>query len=579
MARSFDSFRVQTLDKPFYRSDGYTTPTTAVVTIFTKDGKLIEELILANPPLEDIYEAIGKGKSVNLDNCYLQGFSLTACRRLLLKDKFSSQELHSFSAQNAFFFSPYEIDFSVAIFCDDSPKFTGSTIVAANFNFHESNFRTESAYFNELFVKVDRFDMTQSIFHGNKLTFKNSIFAHGVKDFQDTDFGNGEVSFLNTDFGDGSTSFVNTRFNDSNVSFKVARFGEGKEDFRFAKFGKGTVTFEQTDFGPGRIDFRNVEFGEGRANFNRCVFSEGEVTFEGAEVKNGKITFLRSHFGASMVSFELFQGNNSDMVFEKVIFPGNVNFTKSFFSNLVFNSCQFNGTLNLHVESANEIDLYGCIARDIIDYYSHGESPSVKIFNINGLRLLGKLYVQWEANNIKELIYNQKDTSVDEKASQFRTLKENFNGLGRYEDEDLAYVEYMRCRQKDILEKDLMGNIFRKSIAYPTYFFRVLIFDWMGLYATSPARVIISIIAVQIIFSLLYTSFSLIGIGDVVSGLEDEPVLFFKSIYICVITFFTIGYGEFIPLGYSRILSGLLGFMGVFLMSYFTVAFVRKILR
>jgi hypothetical protein len=32
-------------------------------------------------------------------------------------------------------------------------------------------------------------------------------------------------------------------------------------------------------------------------------------------------------------------------------------------------------------------------------------------------------------------------------------------------------------------------------------------------------------------------------------------------------------------LGYSRVLSGLLGFMGVFLMSYFTVAFVRKILR
>jgi hypothetical protein len=101
----------------------------------------------------------------------------------------------------------------------------------------------------------------------------------------------------------------------------------------------------------------------------------------------------------------------------------------------------------------------------------------------------------------------------------------------------------------------------------------------MGLYATSPARVIVSILVVQVIFALLYSLFTIIGIGDVTSGFEVEPVLFLKSLYICVITFFTIGYGEFVPIGYSRVLSSLLGFMGVFLMSYFTVAFVRKILR
>jgi hypothetical protein len=267
------------------------------------------------------------------------------------------------------------------------------------------------------------------------------------------------------------------------------------------------------------------------------------------------------------------------MVFEKVIFPGNVNFNNALFSKLIFNSCQFNGTLNLHVEKADEIDLYGCIARDIIDYYSHGESPKVRILNLTGLRLLGKLYVQWDANNIKKLIYDQNDTSIDEKASQFRILKENFSDLGRYEDEDLAYVEYMRCKQKYLLQKNLDANLIQKAIAYPKYFFKLLIFDWMGLYATSPGRVIYSIIVIQILFALLYSIFTLSGIGDVVSDLDTEPLLFFKSLYIGVITFFTIGYGEFIPLGYSRILSGLLGFMGVFLMSYFTVAFVRKILR
>lgn len=579
MARSFDSFNLQILEKPYFRPDGFSTSKTAHITLLNKDNKGIEELFLAYPSLDEIYESIESGSSINLDSCFLQGFSLTACRRYLLRDKSSKLELVSFSAQNAFFFSPYEIDFSFSHFLGEKTLFTNTIFVSANLNFRESTFECSAVLFNELFAKVDKFDMTQCRFSVNSLTFKNSIFDEGVKDFQDTDFGEGDISFINTDFGAGSVSFVNTEFNNSSVSFKVARFGDGKEDFRYARFGKGTVSFDQTDFGPGRIDFRNVEFGEGKTSFNRCFFDEGEVTFEGAEVRKGKITFLRSTFGAKIVSFDLFQGNDAEMVFEKVIFPGNVNFTNGLFNKLVFNQCQFNGTLNLHVEKANEIDLYGCIARDIIDYYSHGESPDVRILNLNGLRLLGRLYVQWEANGIEQLIYKQEDTSIGEKASQFRILKENFNGLGRYEDEDLAYVEYMRCMQKYYLEKDKKSSLISRIIATPKYFFKVLIFDWMGLYATSPVRVIVSIIVVQIIFSLLFTLFTVIGIGDVVSGLESEPMIFFKSLYFCVITFFTIGYGEFIPLGYSRVLSGLLGFMGVFLMSYFTVAFVRKILR
>lgn len=579
MARTFDSFTFKIIDKPFFRPDGYSTPTTAHITLQNSDGKAIEELFLANPSLEEVYESIEKGKAINLDHCFIQGFSLTACRRYMLRDKNSKLELNTFSAQNAFFFSKYDIDFSFSHFIGEKLIFTNTIFSGSSLVFRESFFDCSTVLFNELFVKVEKYDLTLSVFSSNNLTFKNTIFDKGVKDFIDTDFGNGEISFINTDFGSGNVSFVNTQFNNSNVSFKVARFGDGKEDFRYAKFGNGTISFDQTDFGPGRIDFRNVEFGQGRTSFNRCVFDEGEVTFEGAEVRKGKITFLRSVFGSREVSFELFQGDDADMMFEKVIFPGNVNFSNGLFNKLSFNQCQFNGTLNLHVDRANEIDLYGCIARDIIDYYSHGDSPRVKILNLTGLRLLGKLYVQWDANSLKGLIYNQGDTSISEKASQFRILKENFNGLGRYEDEDLAYVEYMRCMQKSYLEKDVKSSVISKTIAYPKYFFKLLIFDWMGLYATSPARVIVSIIAVQIIFSLLYTLFTIAGIGDVVSGLENEPVLFFKSIYICVITFFTIGYGEFIPLGYSRILSGLLGFMGVFLMSYFTVAFVRKILR
>ncbi len=579
MARSFHSYQVKIVDKPFFRADGFSTTRTAQITLFSKEDKVIEELNLAVPSLEEIYESIGSNQPLNLDSCFIQGFSLTACRRYLLRDKFSQIELHHFSAQNAFFCSKFDVDFSFAQVHGDSFSLENITIVAASINFREAEFYTQDLLLNDAFLRADRIDIGQCLVKGNLFSFKNTNIVASSIDFQDTNFGNGEVIFTNTDFGDGNVSFVNTQFNNSNVSFKVARFGDGKEDFRYAKFGKGNVSFDQTDFGPGRIDFRNVEFGDGRTSFNRCQFSQGEVTFEGAQLKRGKITFLKSNFGAQNVSFELFEGNQADMTFEKVVFPGSINFSDGIFRKLTFNRCQFNGTLNLNVDSADEIDLWGCIARDIVDYYSFGDSPNVKVFNITGLRLLGKLYVQWETNNVKSMIYSQTNTSVDEKASQFRVLKENFNGLGRYEDEDKAYVEYMRCVQKNILEKDLKSSVVSKIAAYPKYSFKLLVFDWMGLYATSPARVIFSIAIIQIIFSSLYSLFAMLGIGDVVSSLDPEPMLFFKSMYFSVITFFTVGYGDFIPLGYSRILSGLVGFMGVFLMSYFTVAFVRKILR
>mgnify|MGYP006452504657 FL=1 len=73
----------------------------------------------------------------------------------------------------------------------------------------------------------------------------------------------------------------------------------------------------------------------------------------------------------------------------------------------------------------------------------------------------------------------------------------------------------------------------------------------------------------------------LIGFGQI-SCINDQMNIIDKglnSFYFSAITFFTIGYGECVPTGLLKIISPIEGFTGVFLMSYFTVAFVRKILR
>jgi len=116
---------------------------------------------------------------------------------------------------------------------------------------------------------------------------------------------------------------------------------------------------------------------------------------------------------------------------------------------------------------------------------------------------------------------------------------------------------------------------------YPLHGFKLLVFDWAGLYATNPVRVMFSMLVTYTFYSFLLMFLTYFTSADVVSsvGDPDKLTLLAKSFYHCAITFLTIGYGDYYPSGNIRWLSGIIGFTGLFLMSYFTVAFVRKILR
>jgi hypothetical protein len=198
------------------------------------------------------------------------------------------------------------------------------------------------------------------------------------------------------------------------------------------------------------------------------------------------------------------------------------------------------------------------------------------------MRLLGVIYINWEDNNVRKLIDNQSDTSIAEKAEQYRILKESFNTTGQYADEDKSYVLFSRYHMQADYEKALLHGAWRALYKKPIYYLKKLIFDYVGLFATAPLRVLLSMLVTYVLFSLIFSLILISGAGDIVSGIGGEHSLIGvvgRSFYHSGITFFTIGYGDFYPLGAMRWLSQLEGFIGVFLMSYFTVAFVHKILR
>ena len=194
--------------------------------------------------------------------------------------------------------------------------------------------------------------------------------------------------------------------------------------------------------------------------------------------------------------------------------------------------------------------------RDIIDMMPTEKSPVLmEEMNFSGMRNLGNLYIDWRENKVLSLIMSQADSTIRQKSEQFLVLKESYNATGRYADEDKAYVWYKRLELKADLKHALERDPNNAIWAYPTTFSKWLLFDKIGLYATEPVRVLFSVTVVYTLFSLLYLVLPLMADtyidtagGEVLANMN--PIA--KSFYYSAITFLTIGYGEYYPVGVMR---------------------------
>jgi hypothetical protein len=582
MVTGYSNYRVEFTDTEFTTEDGRKVKRTAVVRLFDREGKETGKKLFGAIDLQTIYDIICEGKDLNLNNLYVSGFSLSAYRLLQGIEKKGLVPLFNFSARDAFFESDIATDFSYSTYTDGDLSFEGSHFGKGKVLFNGCVFGKGNVNFSNTYFVDGNVDFAGSIFSDGDFLFKNVVVRDGVKDFQDIQFGNGEVSFANTEFNRGDLLFINTKFKSGKFNFKVTRITGGKVDFHYSVFGEGDIIFERAEFGDSRVDFRTVDFGSGRVNFNRCVFGNGEVDFEGATCRQGKIQFKKAVFGTGPKNFNLMEMEDTDINFERTEFgEGDVSFYESKFKTLSLKSCHLDHYVDLRISKSELLDISDTIVRDIIDLEPYDFPVRINTLDMSGMRLPGKIYISWKENKCKESISNQEGTTYKQKAEQFRILKENFNGTGKYNDEDDAYVMFKRYEAKSWLTtQEEKGGLIGK-LSHVPHWFQWLVFDKIGLYATSPGRVLLSVLVFWISFGTLYYILELVGIGKTVSavGNPDQLTAFLQSFYHSAITFFTIGYGDVYPMGASRIVSGLEGFMGVFMMSYFTVAFVRKVLR
>jgi Ion channel len=574
------SFKAEIKKLKFKTEMGTTFPATALIRFHVpgKEKSLVE--LMGNVEEREIYKAIDRGEAIHLDHCYIEKFSLRDYRLTRNMDSREKVVIKGFTAREALFGGYASLDFSNAVIEGEEFSLGGAWISGGDVNFESVDFRTRQISFHDTHFSEGYFNFKNVQVTADEVSFKNCVFGKGIKDFQYTSFGADLLSFANAEFDDGDVNFINTHFGGSKVSFKIARFGTGKVDFHFAAFKDVELSFERAEFGPGRVDFRTVEFGNRRVNFNRSVFGSGEVVFDGSEMDSGKFSFKRAVLGSGDFSFEEVMFEKVDVSFERTLFcDERVSFYKSRFSSLSLAFCHLNGFLDLRVSRCGNIDLSSTVVRDMIDMNPHDFHAQIATLHLGGMRLLGRFYLDWYSNHVSKMIYDQANSSHHLRAEQFRILKENFKNLGLYNAEDKAYVEFKRCESKALLNESVREQPVAAIYQYPLYWFKRSLFDRAGLYATSPGRVLITMLTSFVLFSLLYYFMLLWSPADIISSVDDQLSMMARSFYHSAITFLTIGYGDHYPYGAVRWVSALEGFSGLFLMSYFTVAFVRKVLR
>ena len=552
------NYSIEILDEPFALDNGNELNQTANITFTDINNNLIEKKKYGVIDIVDIYEKINNGSAVDVSQCFVKDFSLSKYRRKYKLKSSDRIDLVNFTATDALFESEKTVDFSLANFTGKKADFTNTHFGSGNLSFLKAEF-------------------------GNfPVSFKGSSYSEGNNNFQYVKFNNGKVTFENATFENGNLSFINTYFGDGNVSFKNVHFGNGDVSFAFTTFNKGNITFDKAIFNGDEISFSKVDFGNGKVDFRRVNFGDGEINFEEISLaKENKLIFRRSDFGASNAIFRDAQLHGCFLDFEEAKFRnGKLNFFKLNADYLSLIDCVLNCYVDLRIDTCYTIDLKQSIVQNIIDLNPGATDMKINHLNLTGVRNMGDIFISWEDNDVLNLICNQENTSFHEKAEQFRLLKEEFRDTGRYLDEDIAYIYFKRYELKDKWQLAREKGFLSTILYIPNFLFQRVVFDWIGLYATNPFRVLFSILIVNIIFSIIYTFFY--SPSNYLTCLNPDVSLFeklFGNLYFSAITFFTVGYGDCSPVGFFKLLSPIEGFVGVFLMSYFTVAFVRKILR
>ena len=436
--------------------------------------------------------------------------------------------------------------------------FSGSSFTG-NADFRDSQFSGGDANFwYTQFNGGAHFERAK--FSGRDANFMWSQFSGGVANFEEAEFSGGAAYFGGAKFS--ASDFKGAQFS-SDANFWEAQFN-GYVNFRNVVFS-GVVSFSKAKFSFGDADFRNVVFSDGadfgrvefsgrdadfmgtqfsgRANFREAQFSGRDANFRGAQFCVGDADFGEAQFSGKDANFSGAEFSGGDADFGKATFSGNVNFEGARFSEIAtFEESSFDHA-NLTFEDARNIR----VLRLSNATFENESSISLKGTDYE------RLYVHW--NSIKDaLVYN---------GEVYLTLVKNFRNIEYFEDADDCYYQYRRERQS--------MRSFWEVAKYTD------ILGWVTCgYGVRPGYTLLLGLFVVLVSAVYYWRRDAIRR---LKGDEDESAKFSDAFYFSMMTFTTVGYGDWYPLDRHRKVVMLEGIVGWLTLSLFLVTLANVIIR
>lgn len=158
--------------------------------------------------------------------------------------------------------------------------------------------------------------------------------------------------------------------------------------------------------------------------------------------------------------------------------------------------------------------------------------------------------------------YRISEGGVNSAEDAYRSLKGYFLTKGRYSDASWASFKEKSMEKRRMLKK-------RDPAFLPSWIMNIL----CG-YGEKPYRIILSSFIVIFLFAVIYYLTNAIQLA----GFDEYRLTFNDHIYYSIITFTTVGYGDFIPRPFPlyRFLAACEGFTGTFMIGLFIFTLARK---
>lgn len=431
-------------------------------------------------------------------------------------------------------------------------------------SFRKADFGGDTEFRDAEFKREAVFSVSE---FGGEANFLDVEFG-GDAEFSGTEFG-GQAHFLGVEFRrdtefraaefGGETVFRYAEFGEE-ADFKDGEFGEeadflgaefgGESDFRDADFG-GEVSFSNADFG-GETAFSNVGFG-GRTDFRGSEFRE-DAYFRDAEFK-GATYFVVSEFNkrADFAGLSLDKSRFDGADLTDATFP-DTNLCDASLENALLSRATLFGT------DLRGARISGAVLGDIridddtqfLGHPSDDSDASPHTFSAIGSRPCCVYDPDYEDENEHE--------DVDKAKSVYRALEELGGKHARPRLQARSFV-----RRQDLQKKDYWDDATADDASLEERFIagarwsRARVARATLLYGESPWRVIAWSLGIIVSFALLYPlgGWMKPADGDPITyaQIASNPVEILNSVYYSTLTYTALGFGDFQPVGFGRLLT------------------------